>query len=1389
MNLTVRIHDIEYKANIAQGITFSEEYNETLDSGAVRISHIPQIKNLKPYDDVYIYESGDGDDYFDKHIALWRQGGGLHDGDEEGIPFYRHLLVDRFSEDVINLSQGIYSYAIELFSETKGLETIQLPNISVTQPLNISKKIDIYTYLVRFTKLYSPKYKTIARKSSNENAWTYTQKYTVAPELESIFGGVYCQDFTLSNPTFRDLLSTLMVTLDMIPYVKDNVIYAKAISERTGSFDMETEKNEGRVSKIVGQMSSDDYCDGVRRQYTDALSSDGICHFVEYLGFRNKNEALMTLTNMGIETTHKIYKVKKFNLCYYRDVATYDTDNNIISGKSIILCKQDMLPLVKLEQEWQILSQDWRELEKAPKTVEELSKYKLSTVYYSIGGNTIKGWGTHYQIYDESFALPIEYDITKTYVENIVEALDRENRLGRLGTGGLTFEDYKEYYSNRHPNKTLAYIAPLGGGLSAIQNVYAEEGFSGDAPLKYKTIFFEIEYDGFYDGAIIHTRDNGNDNIYQNDNVSSSLTLLEKDGVAQKEKLNRFANKTHVINGRLDGENYSVSKLLKLGNTCKIGNDDDVIIYRREYSIYNNYIIVSYAGIQDYVLKNFYTSVYARYRTNQLMSYGESVNRAETKKVILLLSKNKKYMDEKTFFSIKEGSNDIEIKEFFSAFVSSKENKNLKSALVTIGEDKNKSFFVDLMSFYSGNIMCFNIAMPDNASGGNFISSWVSPYEILYSNPSENPNYFVGSEQEWYNIVDDDETGSIKYMSFEAFSENKNLPLLSDVNNSEEYNKDIAVINSLKELPKATSLTRGETIISLSTDIDEIYKDNKDKIDMTLQVEPISDSPNDIVIGSYLIKLSNLLIDDSIKKIESQTETDIWDFTKEDVSISVGHFISPGGNKLWIATPEHDDVLDKFLSTMPESNIVGFDAIIDCSEFAFSGATFHFEATGIYWKNQNKNSVRVLIGNGYYKRAYDNDLTYITELECPFHDYSSFADKDIPLPYKKGYIYQLGSQQMLKEFDTFSVNAKCTTTILEKVQSSILEKNMFVEFSNKTIDKNIAYKILPYTTSLDRFSPVSPKDVFNVTNADDGDNNYKIHIDLKDIPSETKSICYWYFDFDSAYKKNYGNGKETYISTFNQSGYRFVFGVNVTPEDIERGYIDIYITKTTNRDERVFDNVGRQIGVIHNCVSKEGNYVPPTQQAYDIKDRYSDMFADIWGRLHTPNESQEVAQGNITGLGTYLIGENAEIGFKQGYFPFWYWQDDTSTTKHYVDIPKIPVTKKSVGIEVYTRIGAPEITEAYAVGTGSSTGVWNYTFTVSISHKNGIKTKAVYSVFDIDGNAIVSDYEKTLSAETSTDTVTLVSGDIPKLKRWYVKAKLISGNWGESDEAIKYITE
>lgn len=1188
MNLTVRIHDKEYKEEVAQGITFSEEYNETLDSGTVRLTHVRgQIKDLKPYDDVYIYDS----DYdFDSNIGQWRKGGDLKDN-----PFYRHLLVDQFSEEIINLSEGIFSYTIELFSETKGLEVVQCPNVSVTQPLNVKKKVDIYTYLVRFTNLYSPKYKTIDK--DNAGCWTYTQKYRVAPELEGIFSGFYSQDFTLSNPTLRDILSTLMITKDMIPYVKDNVIYAKDISKRTGTYDIAEEQNAGRVNRIVGQMSSADYCDGVRRQYSDALSSDGVCNFVEYLGFRNKDEALMTLTNMGVEVTHKLYKIKKFNLCYYRDVATYDTEDNVMSKSSLLLCKQDMTPLVKVEQEWNWLSQDWRQLEQEPKTIEALSKYKIGTVYYSIGGKSIKGWGTHYQQYGDNVLSA--WDITKTYIENIIETLDSENK---LGNGDITFSNYRDYYKKIHADKTLSYIAPLGLPADAIQNVDVDDAIKGNSPLKYKTVFFEIEYEGFYDGAIIHTRDKARDNIYQNDNVSSSLTLLEKDGINQKEKLNRFANKTHIINGRLDGVNYDIRKMLQLGNTGAIGNDDDVIIYRREYSIYNNYIVISYAGIQDYVLRNFYTSVYAKYRVNQLMSYGESINRAENKKVILLLSKDNKYKNEETFFSIKQDEKHIEIQKFFSAFKSSEENGCINAAVITTGENQQKKFFVDLLSFYSGNIMCFNIAMNDNASGGNFIESWSTQYQLLLKAPSEDDKYFIGSEQQWYNIVDDDETGAVKNMSFSAISEKKNLPLLFDVSKTAEYYSYITSINSLKTLPKATSLTLGDSNFEITTGNEAIFKDNKDKIDMTLQVEPISNCP-DIVIGNYLIKLSDLLLNDPIKKVESDTVLERWDFATANVSIEVALFLSTGGNEFWIATAEHDAILDQYLSTVPEGNIVGFSGIIDGRDLVFSGGDFYFNITGIYWRHQaDGKTERVFLGNGHYKRPTDNKISYITELHCPFEDYSAFADKDIPLPYKKGYIYKLGANQFFHEFDTFSVTGKCTTTKLEVQQSTTLQKNMFIEFSNELIDKNIAYKILPASTDSSIFSSsVLPKDVFSVMEQED---DGKIRVILNNIPSGTKSIRYWYFDFDSAYKKNYGDGNEAYISTFYQSGYHFVFGVNITETDISRGYIDIYITETTNRDERVFDGMGRQVGIIHNCVDKEGNYIAPTQQEYDTINEY-----------------------------------------------------------------------------------------------------------------------------------------------------------------------------------------
>ena len=54
MVLKCKINGIEYEGKLVQGNTFSEEYNETLDSASIFLSQIPKME-INPYDDVYIY--------------------------------------------------------------------------------------------------------------------------------------------------------------------------------------------------------------------------------------------------------------------------------------------------------------------------------------------------------------------------------------------------------------------------------------------------------------------------------------------------------------------------------------------------------------------------------------------------------------------------------------------------------------------------------------------------------------------------------------------------------------------------------------------------------------------------------------------------------------------------------------------------------------------------------------------------------------------------------------------------------------------------------------------------------------------------------------------------------------------------------------------------------------------------------------------------------------------------------------------------------------------------------------------------------------------------------------------------------------------------------------
>jgi hypothetical protein len=895
MNLKCRINGVDYE-NVSQGETFADEFNETLDSGSLIISHQHFLEDLKPYDDVYVWDAKyefigyNNDELYmkknEENIVFkynWENWEFENENDSNDKIFFKHLLVDTFSETMINLRdfqrqdtgvgdyKPVYEYKIQLMSETKGLEVVQLPNISVTEPLNQAYKLTVWEYLQKYINLYSPVYKKVANEE--KKIWEFEKKYSISPTLKTFFDNVYSPDFTLNNPNLKDVISKLMIAKDFIPFVKNNVIYGMDKTKRGQSF-----KIDEHINYISGSMTSSDYCDNLKKTYSNALSKNNTARSIEYIGFRNEGNALMTIDNMRLETRFPIYKINKIYMCYYKKILVAgDT-----STSKIFLCKQDITPLVKLNTERNVLKQDWSELaNKKTMTPEEMAEFKMLTVGYDIGSKYIEGWGTKY-------TYPIEgtfWDVTKTYIQNIFEKMELYRPYGIYGVAyakKLIGSANNYVFDNSNPLNNIAGGDKLYGALNDV--------------LKMKNFLFEIDYQAFYSGTVVHTKDNGRDNVTINENPSSSLTLLEQDGLYTKERANRYGNKAITINARYD----DVSQIQPIGSVFHDyeTGDDDIIIYHREYQIWDNYVQVTYYGIHDYVLKNYYTSVYAKHRTWNLMPYNESIRRSENKKMLLLLSKDKAYYEDfndaditnsKFLISnIKNNENVFDV--LFSSFKSNElpEDMNLiekphklnyayiKYAPIDINtgnvlKDENnkeiiKYYLSDLNGFVSGNSLCLNIAMNDNISGGNYISKFRPNFNnyadktppslsedlfnyMLYTNVK---NDYTGSIQSWEKVTDD--YGFAKKMGFYlAHAETKY--------DDSYYESDSDIYdlyeNDFFKFPYISNISKYPLSNKIGNEF-EIYKDNKEIIDMTYQIEPIT-TEKDISFSPWFMQLNDLI--------------------------------------------------------------------------------------------------------------------------------------------------------------------------------------------------------------------------------------------------------------------------------------------------------------------------------------------------------------------------------------------------------------------------------------------------------------------------------------------------------------------------------------------------
>ena len=892
MDLRATINGIQY--DILQGATFAEEFNETLDSGSIIINNVQKIKDLMPYDDVYIYSFTDPEYKFK---------GYPFDSDNPRPKFYKHLLVDQFTEEVLRLGDreedGRYKYKIELMSETKKLETIQLPNISVTQPIKGEKR-SVYKYAEIFVNLYSPTYKKAVYKANGDNSavvisdeWADAVRYTLAPELKNIFDNVYSPDFVLNTPTLRALLSKLFLVKDMIPYVQDDVIYAMDISKRGNKFDA----NPKYVNIITGSRTSDNHCDNLRRNYTDALSRDRSCRSVEYVGFRNSDNALMTIANMRLELGMPIYKINKIYLCYYKNIKVnyLGAKDSALASKGVedgvMLCKQDISKLVKLNTERNLLSQDWENLqeENPPQNIDDMAKYKFCTVGYDIGSKYITGWG-------DIYTYPTFWNDNKyTAVQNIVSKMDYFYPFGiydepyvakQFGEGVSVYSTIDDsFWTSVVTKKHTQSNGSVDMFFNTVESVFTNPS------LKLKGLFFIVDYEGFYNGTIVHSKKNERDDIVINDNASESLTLIEQDAIYQTEKVNRFGNKALQINARYDSffDSNGNELLQPLASVYESSYEDDVVIYHREYSIFNNCVQCTYYGTKNYVLKNWFTSVYARYRTWNLMSYNESVKRSENEKNYIFWSEKESYYENKAqtlFNNYKEVQ--YALKEVLSCLVPWTIDNvsgiyeftiDSKINCATIrGNRIGEAYLADLNAFVANNSLCFNIKTFDNFSQGVYISqaepmigkarkdgSEITETEWLNGDVNAWWRYFTdpatsdysGSKQDYYSLVNN--IGETQNFSFEVGKQTPSSAPIDFFKSSNDKTVLSGAVTSAYQQLLAIPNQWGSKDVKLRVRKD-FYKDNKSYMDMTMQVENFSLSKN-VIVAPWAMKLSDLLAD------------------------------------------------------------------------------------------------------------------------------------------------------------------------------------------------------------------------------------------------------------------------------------------------------------------------------------------------------------------------------------------------------------------------------------------------------------------------------------------------------------------------------------------------
>lgn len=271
---------------IAVGSVITETMTEQLDSGTAILTHVSaedRLSGIKPYDWCLIYS-------------------------EDGS-YSRPFLVDAFIENEINLRTHEYEYTIEMMSETKLLEKVQLPNRQILHAAVTAGGRTIYESqktvgeaIVETLRLYVPKAKILSGGGwKHDYALTWDEAAIKGKFTESL------KDCAFSQPTLRQALTSMMSQMGCIPKVRGRKIEWVDMREDP----VIPERIPSGVNYVRRSNSSDRCASRLVNMGSSLLDQNSVVTD-EMICFRDPSSATLRQTeNLKLVTQFPIYSVRK----------------------------------------------------------------------------------------------------------------------------------------------------------------------------------------------------------------------------------------------------------------------------------------------------------------------------------------------------------------------------------------------------------------------------------------------------------------------------------------------------------------------------------------------------------------------------------------------------------------------------------------------------------------------------------------------------------------------------------------------------------------------------------------------------------------------------------------------------------------------------------------------------------------------------------------------------------------------------------------------------------------------------------------------------------------------------------------------------------------------